>query len=70
MQSASVNKEETVCSECNSSNVRHQMSSFSSKIPPRTTPSTVKAGPVTADELPKKSILNLPIPKHVSEYHD
>ncbi|MDH5761949.1 MAG: zinc ribbon domain-containing protein [Nitrospinota bacterium] len=70
LQSASVNKEETVCSECNSSNVRHQMSSFSSKIPPRTTPSTVKAGPVTADELPKKSILNLPIPKHVSEYHD
>ncbi|MEE9498114.1 MAG: zinc ribbon domain-containing protein [Nitrospinaceae bacterium] len=69
LQSASVNKEETVCSECGS-NVRAQMSSFSSKIPPRTTPSTVKAGPVTADELPNKRVLNLPIPKHVSEYHD
>jgi len=70
LQSASVNKEETVCPECSSSNVRAQMSSFSSKIPPRTTPSTVKAGPVTADELPNKRVLNLPIPKHVSEYHD
>jgi hypothetical protein len=46
------------------------MSTFSSKIPPRSTPSTVKAGPVTADELPNKNIMNLPIPKHVSEYHD
>ena len=70
LQSASVNKEETVCSECGSSRVRPQMSSFSSKIPPRTTSSTVKAGPVTADELPDKRVLNLPIPKHVSEYHD
>ncbi|MEE8259406.1 MAG: zinc ribbon domain-containing protein [Nitrospinaceae bacterium] len=70
LQSASVNKEETVCSECSSSHVRPQMSSFSSKIPLRTTPSTVKAGPVTADELPNKGILNLPIPRHVSEYHD
>ncbi|MEE9257916.1 MAG: zinc ribbon domain-containing protein [Nitrospinaceae bacterium] len=70
LQSASVNKDETVCSECGSSRVRHQMSTFASKIPPRTTPSTVKAGPVTVDELPNKQILNLPIPKHVSEYHD
>ncbi|MDH5458777.1 MAG: zinc ribbon domain-containing protein [Nitrospinota bacterium] len=70
LQSASVNKEETVCSECSSSNVSPQMSSFASKIPPRTGTSTMKAGPVTADELPNKSILNLPIPKHVSEYHN
>ena len=70
LQSTSVDKEETVCSECGSSQVRTQMSTFSSKIPPRSTPGTVKAGPVTADELPNKSIMNLPIPKHVSEYHD
>ncbi len=70
LQSASVNKKETVCSECGSAHVRYQMSTFSSKIPPRSTPSTVKAGPVTADELPNKNIMNLPIPKHVSEYHD
>jgi putative FmdB family regulatory protein len=70
LQSASVNKEETQCYECGSSHVRAQMSSFASKIPARTSPSTVKAGPVTADELPNKQILNLPIPKHVSEYHD
>ena len=70
LQSASVNKEETVCSECGSSNVRYQMSTFSSKMPPRTGTSAEKAGPVTADELPNKNILNLPLPKHVSEYHD
>lgn len=70
LQSASVNKEETVCSECGSSHVRSQMSSFASKIPPRTSARSVKAGPVTADELPNKNVLNLPIPKHVSEYHD
>ncbi|MCH6580351.1 MAG: zinc ribbon domain-containing protein [Nitrospinae bacterium] len=70
LQPASVNKDETVCSECGSSQVRYQMSTFSSKIPSRSTPSRIKAGPVTADELPNKNILNLPIPKHVSEYHD
>ncbi len=71
LQSTSVNKEESVCSECGSSNVRYKMSTFSSSIPLRTTPGTLKAGPVTADELPNsKQILNLPIPRHVSEYHD
>jgi len=71
LQSASVNKAETPCSECSSANVRHQMSTFTSKIPGRAISNSVqKAGPVTADELPNKNVLNLPIPRHVSEYHD
>jgi putative FmdB family regulatory protein len=70
LQSVSVNKRETLCPECSSSNVYSQMFSFASKIPPRTGTNAMKAGPVTADELPNKSILNLPIPKHVSEYHN
>lgn len=70
LQSTSFNKEETVCSECHSSKVRYQMSTFSSHLPPRTGTVAQKAGPVTVDELPEKGLMNLPIPKHVSEYHD
>lgn len=71
LQSASANQEETTCSECGSASVRRQMSTFTSKIPGKAvTDSLKKAGPVTADELPNKNILNLPIPRHVSEYHD
>jgi len=32
LQTADVNKEESVCSECGSKNTRHQFSSFAAKI--------------------------------------
>ena len=64
LQSASVNKEETECPECGSKSVDYKFSSFSAK----TQKSTMsQEAPVTADELPKKSVLDLPLPRLRSE---
>lgn len=61
LQPTSVNKEETTCSQCESPNVRHKFSTFSPKIS-GISKKLKNAGPVTADELPNKDILKLPIP--------
>jgi putative FmdB family regulatory protein len=63
LQSANVNKEETECPECETKSVNYKFSSFSAKIHSPTS----KAPPVTADELPQKSVLNLPLPRLRSE---
>lgn len=65
LQSASVNKEETSCPECDSGNVRHIMSIFTSKV--QGVSAASKLPPLTADELPNKNILNLPLPRLRSE---
>ena len=64
LQSASVNKEETECSECGAKSVDYKFSSFSAKT--QKSPMS-QAAPVTADELPKKSVLDLPLPRLRSE---
>jgi len=62
---ATVNKEETACPECGSSQVEHKFSTFSSKI--QGVSAASKRGPVTQDELPNKDILKLPLPRLRSE---
>ncbi len=64
LQSASVNKEETVCDECGSSRVRYQFSAFASKVQGGT-PKTSK--PVTENDYPNKDVFKLPIPRLRSE---
>lgn len=63
LQSANVNKEETVCPEC-SQKARHKFSTFAWKIKPS---GKSRNTPVTADELPNKNVLNLPLPRLRSE---
>ncbi len=65
LQSASVNKEETTCSECGSSRVRHKFSTFSSKI--QGVSAASKKKPATIDDYPNKDIFKLPIPRLRSE---
>jgi len=65
LQSASVNKEETTCSECGSSRVNRRFSTFASKIQGVTKSSSAK--PVTEDDYPNKDIFKLPIPRLRSE---
>ena len=65
LQSANVNKEETVCEECESGNVEHRPSTFSARIQGVSAASKMK--PLTADEFPNKNILNLPLPRLRSE---
>jgi putative FmdB family regulatory protein len=65
LQSASVNKEETTCSECSSSRVNHKFSTFASKIQ-GVTKSTHKI-PVTENDYPNKDVFKLPIPRLRSE---
>ena len=63
LQSANVNKEETVCPEC-SQKARYKFSTFTSKI--KSSGKSLNT-PVTADELPNKNVLNLPLPRLRSE---
>ncbi len=64
LQSTHVNKSETACPECRGANTHHRMSACVAKIPR----SPKKFGePVTADELPNKDILKLPIPRLLSD---
>jgi putative FmdB family regulatory protein len=65
LQSASVNKEETTCSECGSSKVNHKFSTFASKIQ-KVTDSNRKI-PVTEKDFPNKDVFKLPIPRLRSE---
>ena len=60
LQSASVDKEKTVCPECHSNNVRHVFSTFSQKIAGRSP--FAKQRPATEDDYPNKDIFKLPIP--------
>ena len=64
LQSIEVNKAETTCPECGGANTRYRMSACVSKIPG--SPKKFSE-PVTADELPNKNVLNLPIPRLRSE---
>lgn len=61
LQSANVNKEETVCPECDSDKVRHKFSTFSSKI--QGVSAASKKPPATMDDFPNKDIFKLPIPR-------
>ena len=64
LQSASTNKEETVCELCGSGNVRYKFSAFASKVVGGT-PKSSK--PVTENDYPNKDVFKLPIPKLRSE---
>lgn len=64
LQSASTNKEETVCELCGSGNVRYKFSAFASKVVGGTPKSS---RPVTLDDYPNKDVFKLPIPKLRSE---
>ncbi len=65
LQPASVNKDETTCSECGSSRVSHKFSTFSSKI--QGVSAASKKKPVTEADYPNKDIFKLPIPRLRSE---
>ena len=65
LQPASVNKEETTCSECGSPKVTYKFSIFTSKI--QGVSAASKKKPVTEDDFPNKDIFKLPIPRHISE---
>ncbi|GJL79476.1 MAG: hypothetical protein NPINA01_24650 [Nitrospinaceae bacterium] len=65
LQPASVNKEDTTCSECGSSKVNHKFSTFTSKIQGVSKASSKK--PVTEDDYPNKDVFKLPIPRLRSE---
>jgi putative FmdB family regulatory protein len=65
LQSASVNKEETTCSECGSSKVNYKFSTFASKTE-KVTKSVFKT-PVTENDHPNKDVFKLPIPRLRSE---
>ena len=64
LQSTQVNKSETTCPECAGANTQYRMSACVSKIPG--SPKKLST-PVTAAELPNRSVLNLPIPRLRSE---
>ncbi len=61
LQPASVNKEETACSECGSSKVAYKFSTFTSKI--QGVSAASKKRPVTEDDFPNKDVFKLPIPR-------
>ena len=63
LQSANVNKEETVCQVCNAP-AAYQFSTFASKV---SGSSKGKAKPATEDDYPNKDVFNLPIPRLRSE---
>ena len=63
LQSANVNKQETKCPDCGLGSVSYKLSSFNAKV----NSPTSKASPVTADDLPNRSVLNLPLPRLRSE---
>lgn len=63
LQPTSVNKKETTCPDCKGKKVQYKLSTFASKI----RPSQSNKGPVTADDLPNKNVLNLPLPRLRSE---
>ncbi len=65
LQSTSTNKDETLCEHCGSDKTRPQISSCVGKVQGSSRVSAAK--PVTAEDYPKQSIFNLPIPRHVSE---
>ena len=67
LQSIHVNKEETTCPDCGGSEVKHQFSTFAPKTQSTLTKKLIKKGPVTADELPNKNVLNVPLPRLRSE---
>ena len=60
LQSANVDKEKTVCPECDGGKVRHVFSTFSSKI--QGVSPLAKQRPATEDDYPNKDIFKLPIP--------
>ena len=64
LQSSNVNKEETRCADCGAESVDYKFSSFASKTAKT---SMRRTSPVTAEELPKKSVLDLPLPRLRSE---
>ena len=59
LQSVNVNKQETTCPDCGGNQIQHKLSTFA----PKTQSVLIKKGPVTADELPNKNVLNLPLPR-------
>ena len=63
LQSADVNKEETVCTACNTP-AQYRFSTFASKVSGST---KGKAKPVTEDDYPNKDIFKLPIPRLLSD---
>lgn len=65
LQTADVNKEESVCSECGSKNTRHQFSSFAAKIQGKPLADLQK--PATLDEFPNKDVFKVPPVRHISE---
>ena len=65
LQSASVNKDETTCSECGSSEVNYKFSTFASKTQKVT--KSVNRTPVTEKDYPNKDVFKLPIPRLRSE---
>ena len=65
LQSTDTNKDETVCSECGSSNTRHRFSSFAAKIQGKPLADLQK--PATMDDFPNKDIFKIPRPRHISE---
>tara|TARA_Y100000588_G_C13751016_1_gene709766 strand:+ start:120 stop:368 length:249 start_codon:yes stop_codon:yes gene_type:complete len=64
LQPVGVNKEETECPDCGAKPINYKFSSFASKVAPS---SFRRTSPVTSDELPKKSVLDLPLPRLRSE---
>lgn len=66
LQSTSVNKEETTCSHCESPNVQYKFSTFAPKTK-SISQIYMEKKPATAEDLPNKDILKLPIPRLRSE---
>ncbi|QPJ64985.1 MAG: zinc ribbon domain-containing protein [Candidatus Nitrohelix vancouverensis] len=64
LQSTSVDRTQTVCSECNGNKVQPQLSTFAAKTQGF---SLANKPPVTASELPNPNTLNLPLPRLRSE---
>jgi len=65
LQPTDVDKSQTACPECGQKNVRHNFSTFAAKI--EGGQSLSRKNPVTADDLPNKKVLNLPLPRLRSE---
>ena len=63
LQSSDVNKEETVCPDCNSLGT-YKFSTFASKVSGSV---KGKAKPATEDNYPNKDVFKLPIPRLRSE---
>lgn len=63
LQSPNVNKDETVCPDCDSP-ARYRFSTFASKVQGS---SKGKAKPATINDYPNKDIFKLPLPRLRSE---